>query len=86
MILKDYRLTTMSVYYWMPDYNHILQQFVWQYMDVPPEFVRSHRFLNYWKENIEAIIEEVTIAHGDHNPWDLQVTDDYRVLDFEKNI
>ena len=40
----------------------------------------------YWKENIEAIIEEVTIAHGDHNPWDLQVTDDYRVLDFEKNI
>jgi uncharacterized protein Usg len=53
---------------------------------VPPDFVRSHRFLNYWKENIEAIIEEVTIAHGDHNPWDFRVDNDYRVVDFEKKL
>jgi len=70
----------------MPDYNHILQQFIWQYMDVPPAFARSYRFLDFWKENIEAVIEEVTIAHGDHNPWDLQVTNDYRVVDFEKKF
>jgi len=81
MLLKDYRLTTMSVYYWIPDYNHILQQFMWQYMDVPPTFARSHRFLNYWKENIEAVIEEVTIAHSDP-----QVTSEYYVIDFTKRI
>ena len=71
----------MSVYYWIPDYNHILQEFMWQYMDVPPTFARSHRFLNYWKEHIEAVIEEVTVAHCDPH-----VTNDYYVLDFTKRI
>ena len=54
---------------------------MWQYMDVPPTFARSHRFLNYWKDNIEATIEEVTVAHCDPN-----VTSDYYVLDFTKRI
>ena len=62
MILKDYRLTTMSVYYWMPDYQNILQQFYWQTADVRPEYPRVHRFLNYWHNNIEAVIEEINIA------------------------
>ena len=54
----------LRVYYWMPDYNSILQEFTWQLLDVVPEFPRVHRFLNHWHNNIEAIIETVEVSHG----------------------
>lgn len=46
----------------MPDYTHILQEFIWQTADISPEYPRVHRFLNYWHDNIEAVISEVNIA------------------------
>ena len=55
-------IVTLNVLYWMPDYTHILQEFIWQTADIRPEFPRVHRFLNYWHENIEAVISEVNIA------------------------
>ena len=55
-------IVTLNVLYWMPDYTHILQEFIWQTADVRPEYPRVHRFLNYWHENIEAVISEVKIA------------------------
>lgn len=54
----------LRVYYWMPDYNSILQEFVWQLVDVSPELPRVHGFLNYWKNNIEAVIHTVEISNG----------------------
>ena len=54
----------LRVYYWMPDYNNILQEFMWQLNDVVPEYPRVHRFLNHWHENIEAVIETVEVSHG----------------------
>ena len=55
-------IVTLSVLYWMPDYKHILQEFIWQTGDVRPEYPRVHRFLNYWHDNIEAVISEIYIA------------------------
>jgi len=49
----------------MPDYNNVLQEFVWQTSDIIPEYPRVHRFLNYWQENIEAVISEVRIADAE---------------------
>ena len=46
----------------MPDYTHILQEFIWQTADIRPEYPRVHTFLNYWHDNIEAVISEVNIA------------------------
>jgi uncharacterized protein Usg len=62
MILIKNTIVTVNVLYWMPDYEHILQQFVWQTADVRPEYPRVHKFLNYWNDNIEAVISEVIIA------------------------
>ena len=62
MILIRNTIVTVNVLYWMPDYNHILQEFIWQTADVRPEYPRVHRFLNYWHNNIEAVISEVNIA------------------------
>ena len=53
---------TLNVLYWMPDYNNVLQEFIWQTSDIKPEYPRVHRFLNYWHDNIEAVISEVNIA------------------------
>ena len=62
MIIINNTIVTLNVYYWMPDYSHILQQFIWQTDDMRPDYPRVHKFLNYWHENIEAIIAEVRIA------------------------
>jgi len=62
MLLVKNTIVTLNVLYWMPDYNHILQEFIWQTSDVRPEYPRVHRFLNYWHDNIEAVISEVNIA------------------------
>jgi len=62
MILVRNTIVTLNVLYWMPDYTHILQEFIWQTSDIRPEYPRVHRFLNYWHDNIEAVISEVNIA------------------------
>ena len=62
MILIRNTIVTLNVLYWMPDYTHILQEFIWQTADIRPEYPRVHRFLNYWHDNIEAVISEVKIA------------------------
>ena len=63
MIIKI-QPVVLRVYYWMPDYNNILQEFMWQLNDVAPEYPRVHRFLNHWHDNIEAVIETVEVSHG----------------------
>ena len=62
MILVRNTIVTINVLYWMPDYTHILQEFIWQTSDIRPEYPRVHKFLNYWHDNIEAVISEVNIA------------------------
>ena len=61
MIIIKNTIVTVNVLYWMPDYQNILQQFIWQTDDVIPEYPRVHKFLNYWHDNIEAVIEEIEI-------------------------
>ena len=61
MILIKNTIVTVSVFYWMPDYQNVLKQFIWQTDDVRPEYPRVHKFLNYWHDNIDAVIEEIEI-------------------------
>jgi uncharacterized protein Usg len=67
MIIKEH--VTLQIYYWMPDYQDILQEFVWQTEDLVPEMPRVHKFLNFWHKEIEAIISEVCISHSHHKSW-----------------
>lgn len=60
-------LVTVGITYFRPDYRSILQEFIWQTPDVVPDLKRVHRFLNFWKENIEAVIHNVELAIPDHN-------------------
>jgi len=60
-------LVTVDVFYYMPDYTDIIQEFVWQTDDITPELPRVHKFLNYCKDNIEAVIQEVQVSYAEHH-------------------
>lgn len=62
----DWRVTTIQIYYWIPDHKDLLQEFVWQTEDLIPEFPRVHKFLWHWKNNIIAPIESIQLSHSDH--------------------
>ena len=66
-IIKRKILVTLNVYYWLPDYQNILQQFVWQTLDTKPKYPRVHKFVNYWHNNIDAIVNEVQICENERN-------------------
>lgn len=50
----DYRLTTAEIIYRMPDHPDLLQSFIWQKLDVAPDFPELRRFLEYCSRNIEG--------------------------------
>ena len=62
IILRPKTLVIVNVLYYRPDYNNILQTFLWQTEDIVPDIPRVHTFLNYWKNNIEATIKEVMVS------------------------
>ena len=62
IIIKAKTLVMVGVIYHMPSFTNILQEFYWQTEDVVPDIPRVHKFLNYWKNNIEATIKEVHVS------------------------
>lgn len=62
---SDYRITTLQILYYMPDYKNLLQEFVWQTEDLVPEFPRIHKFLIHWKTNIQVPIHTINVSHAD---------------------
>ncbi len=62
--LTGKRITTTEVLYYMPAHPALLQSFLWQTLDQAPDFPRIHRFLDFWKREIDAVIHSVTISGG----------------------
>lgn len=62
MFVRNKVLVSLRVYYYMPDYRDLIQEFMWQTMDIKPKYPRVNKFLNYWKENIEAVIADIEMA------------------------
>lgn len=63
------KLITVNILYYRPDYESLLNSFVWQTNDMYPELPRVKKFLQYWEENIEAKIHQVEIGHTDIRKW-----------------
>ncbi len=79
--MRGQRLTTAEVLYYMPDHPALLQSFLWQTLDFPPEFPRVCRFLDFWRREIDAVIHSVTCsAAGLVTPAKLAVNQDLGVL------
>lgn len=60
--LLGYRMATIDVLYHMPDHPSLLQNFIWQTLDLAPKFPRLNQFLEFWTHNIEGDLHKVTVA------------------------
>jgi uncharacterized protein Usg len=63
--LQGWRLATAEVLYYMPDHPALLQTFVWQTLDLAPRYPRIHKFLDFWRREIDAVIHSVRLATGE---------------------
>ncbi len=62
--LSGYGLTTAHIFYRRPDHPWLLQSYVWQEYDLCPHFPVLNRFLGFWREQLEAPLHSVTVAHS----------------------
>jgi uncharacterized protein Usg len=63
--LTGRRLTTAEVLYYIPAHPSLIQSFLWQTLDQAPDFPRVHRFLEFWRREIDAVIHSVSIGGVD---------------------
>ena len=62
--LRGYRLTTAEIIYRLPDHPALLQSFIWQKFDLAPEFPELHKFLEFWRQNIEGKLHSVNVKQS----------------------
>ena len=58
IIVKRKTLVTVDIFYYIPQ-TSLLNEFLWQTADYVPDIPRVHKFLLFWKDNIDAIIKDV---------------------------
>jgi uncharacterized protein Usg len=61
---REYRLTTAEIIYRMPDHPDLLQSFIWQKLDLAPDFPELRRFLEFWSRNIEGKLHSVKVGQA----------------------
>ena len=59
--LREYRLTTAEIIYHLPDHPDLLQSFIWQKLDLAPDFPELRRFLEFWSRNLEGKLHSVRV-------------------------
>jgi uncharacterized protein Usg len=60
--LHQYRLTTAEILYHMPDHPALLQSFIWQDLDLVPEFPVLRKFLDFWNRSLDGKLHSVKVA------------------------
>ncbi len=60
--LKDYRLTTAEILYHLPDHPRLLQSYVWQDLDLAPQYPVLHQFLDFWNRELDGKLHSVRVA------------------------
>jgi uncharacterized protein Usg len=63
-MLKDYRLTTAEILYHLPDFPALLQSFIWQQLDIGPDFPVLRRFLAFWERNLDGKLHSVRVCNA----------------------
>lgn len=63
--LYRYRLTTAEILYRFPDFPGLLQSYLWQDMDIAPDFPRLTKFLHYWEHHLDGKLHTVRIANAE---------------------
>lgn len=76
-----YRLTTAQILYHLPDHPALLQEFIWQHLDIAPDFPTLKNFLAFWEREIDGRLHSVKIAAAKLvTPAELRAADGMFVL------
>jgi len=62
--LAGWRLATAEIVYRMPDHPSVLQTFIWQHLDLVPQFPELKRFLAFWEKNLDGPIHSVRVCRS----------------------
>jgi len=62
MLSRDYRLTTAEILYHKPDHPWFLQTYLWQELDIAPQYPILKKFLKFWEENLDGKLHTVTVV------------------------
>jgi len=65
LMLKGWRLTTAEILYRLPDHPALLQSYVWQELDLLPDFPALRKFLDFWDRKLDGKLYSVKICHAD---------------------
>lgn len=61
--LDGYGLTTAHILYRIPDFESLLQTYVWQDYDLAPDFPEMRKFLDFWQTRLDGALHSVRYAH-----------------------
>ncbi len=78
LAIAGYGLTTAQIFYRLPDFPGLLQTYIWQEYDLPPDFPKLFAFLDFWKIQIDGTLHSVKF---NHTP--LLVARDWRIIERE---
>lgn len=62
ILRENYRLTTAEIIYHMPDHYHLLQSYIWQELDLAPNFPVLKGFLDFWERSLDGKLHSVKVA------------------------
>lgn len=77
-VLKPKIIVSLRVFYYRPDYHNLIQEFAWQFEDYKPKYPTVNRFLNHWRENIDAVIADIEMAEVENRPKYKSVDDIFK--------
>ena len=63
LLLKGYGLTTAEFFYRMPDYQNVLNTYIWQDYDIAPDHPKLFKFIEFWQQEIEGPLHSVRFVH-----------------------
>ena len=61
-LLLGYSVVTITVFYYIPERRSLLNEFMWQTLDLRPKYPRIERFLCFWHKEIDAVVQEICLA------------------------
>ena len=79
--LAGYGITTAHILYRIPDFESVLQTYVWQEYDLAPDFPEMRKFLEFWEEKLDGPLHSVRYTHQrliGPNEW-RKVSGDFKV-------
>jgi uncharacterized protein Usg len=62
IILKRKEIVLVGIIYYLPDHRNLVNEFYCHFEDIVPEIPRVHEFLNFWKNNIDAMIKQIEVS------------------------